>query len=154
MQALRILNITKGHLLPPIPTCVPAVRCQKFKRGSVCGACGCRGGSAGINYRSVSFLFRIRRRGGARTAVSPYIQDAGAGEGEDCIAWGTDLDGQITCDLPLARRLGNFLWNISCGSGDLKGAVKNSALRKCVPFFSILYAVKNCVAIPSNFCIL
>ena len=62
--------------------------------------------SAASIYIPVSFLFRIRRGEGERELLFRHIYRMLELGGEDCIAWGTDLDGQITCDPSLGSPFG------------------------------------------------
>ena len=56
--------------------------------------------------------------------------------GEDCIAWGTDLDGQITCDPSLGSPFGAASFGTYLAErGIPEGAVKKFCFENAYRFF-------------------
>lgn len=95
-----------------------------------------RGGLCGINLYSRFLSVPDQKGEGERELLFRHIYRMLELGGEDCIAWGTDLDGQITCDPSLGSPFGAASFGTYLAErGIPEGAVKKFCFENAYRFF-------------------
>ena len=95
-----------------------------------------RGGLCGINLYSRFISVPDQKGEGERELLFRHIYRMLELGGEDCIAWGTDLDGQITCDPSLGSPFGAASFGTYLAErGIPEGAVKKFCFENAYRFF-------------------
>ena len=95
-----------------------------------------RGGLCGLNLYSRFLSVPDQRGEGQRELLFRHIYRMLELGGEDCIAWGTDLDGQITCDPSLCSPLGAASFGAYLTERGIPGsAVKKFCFENAYRFF-------------------
>ena len=95
-----------------------------------------RGGLCGINLYSRFLSVPDQKGERERELLFRHIYRMLELGGEDCIAWGTDLDGQITCDPSLGSPFGAASFGTYLAErGIPEGAVKKFCFENAYRFF-------------------